>query len=123
MTVKELHRQAMHHCDKAVLYELAGRPSEARAEFRLAFEHERDAALSLTDRTDAEPTRSILFRSAAALALDVDDPAEALRLIALGLRPGAPSEIAAELTALRDRALATQRQDNVINLGERRASR
>lgn len=65
-----------------------------------AFARERQAAELLLDRTDLEPTRSVVLRSAATLALECGDAAESRRLIERGLSGNPPPEIAAELRAL-----------------------
>jgi hypothetical protein len=68
---------------------------------RRAFEFERDAADLLSDAENAEPSRSVLHRSAATLARDVGEVDEADRLIEQGLRGQPPPSIAAELEELR----------------------
>jgi hypothetical protein len=55
-----------------------------------AFEYERKAAMLLLNDYDVEPTRSVLFRSAASLALNFGDYREAERMIALGLLGNPP---------------------------------
>lgn len=105
MTTKDLHHKAMRHCDKAMLHTLAGRPEKATAHMRAALAAERAAAMTLHDDLAAEPSRSVLFRSAASLALDVGDHAEALRLADLGLTEHTPAEIRAELEAVRAQAV------------------
>lgn len=69
----------------------------AQALFRNAFEKEREAAESLHDEPAQEPTRSILYRSAALLALDCKDSDEARRLATEGLKGNPPASIEAEL--------------------------
>lgn len=53
--------------------------------FQQAFQKERSAAEFIAYDFSYEPTRSILLRSAASLALDCGDSREAERLVALGL--------------------------------------
>ena len=50
-----------------------------------AFALEREAALALRDTTEVEPTRSVLLRSAASLALACGETREAERLAATAL--------------------------------------
>jgi hypothetical protein len=57
----------------------------------------------LEHHLELEPTRSVLYRSAASLALDCSEFAEAERLIASGLAGYPPSEIAEELRDLYER--------------------
>jgi hypothetical protein len=67
---------------------------------RSAFEQESQAAALVMDGVDAEPTRSVLHRSAAALAIDCGELQAAERLIAKALSGNPPAEIAAELKDL-----------------------
>jgi len=75
-------------------------PLRAGTLFRSAFEHERKAANLLEDDLDCEPTRSVLYRSAATLARDCHDYGEARRLIQKGLMGRPPDDIAEELREL-----------------------
>ncbi|WP_353933298.1 hypothetical protein WJM97_23420 (plasmid) [Okeanomitos corallinicola TIOX110] len=67
---------------------------------RQAFEKERLAAELITNDLTAEPTRSILYRSAATLAIDCGEIHSAERLIAVALSGNPPTEIAEELKDL-----------------------
>lgn len=95
-----LHEAAMAYAQEAMI---ANHPGEALRLYRLAFENEREAASLLDREMDEEPTRSILFRSAATLALDCKDFDEAERLAARGLGGFPPADIAAELRDVWDR--------------------
>jgi len=75
-------------------------PRQAGKLFRSAFEHERKAAELLEGSYDYEPTRSVLYRSAATLARDCRDFSEAKRLIQEGLTGNPPGNVAAELKEL-----------------------
>jgi hypothetical protein len=68
--------------------------------FRKAYELEAQAAAVFVARTDAEPTRSILLRSAATLALDCKLPSEAEKLVCAALSGNPPDGIADELRDL-----------------------
>src|SRR5581483_5712263 len=68
--------------------------------FRLAFEAEREAASLVAQQLDLEPTRSVLLRSAASLALECGEVREAERLIATALSGNAPEAISEELRDL-----------------------
>lgn len=96
--IERLHRNAMELAQEA-----EGAPDAARARklFRAAFEKEREAAELLQDRLDLEPTRSVLLRSAASLAVDCQDFAEAERLLEKGLAGRPPADIAEEMRSLR----------------------
>lgn len=101
MTVSELHRRAMDVAERALVARRIGRAGEAKALFREAFEAEREAALRVAEDPAApEPTRSVLLRSAATLALDCGQRREAQRLAARGLAGDPSPEIADELAAL-----------------------
>jgi hypothetical protein len=65
-----------------------------------ALKSESEAAWFLKDEVSYEPTRSILFRSAATLALDCNKTREAERLISAALAGNPPEEIANELRDL-----------------------
>ncbi len=93
----------MELADKADHARRLGRLDEAKKYFKKAFDHESQAALNLRDRQTVEPTRSILFRSAASLAIDCDELREAERMIAYGLSGFPPVEIVEELRDLLER--------------------
>lgn len=99
-SVSSLHEQAMILANEACLAQIADTPHIHL--FGKAFEHERQAALLLADRIEVEPTRSILFKSAAALALDCENYREAERMVAYGLSGMPPAELAEELRDLYD---------------------
>jgi hypothetical protein len=96
----DLHRQAMELADEANLARLRGEADRARALLRDAFEKERQAAALVAAAVSLEPTRSVLHRSAATLALDCGEFREAERLVAIGLAGEPPAEIADELRSL-----------------------
>jgi len=95
--VQQLHRDAMSLAEEAALEQSLGNVSCAKALYLAAFEKERRAAEYLDTRFDLEPTRSVLFRSAASLALDCGDHRSAEKLIARALSGDPPPEIAEEL--------------------------
>jgi hypothetical protein len=95
-----LHRQAMELAEEAALEQAAGQMGRAKELYTAAFECERQAAERLDTRLDMEPTRSVLFRSAASLALDCHDVRSAEKLIARALTGDPPPEIASELRDL-----------------------
>ena len=90
--INDLHEKAMTRLDFAMANNRKGNSEKAKQEFRQAFFLERAAAeLVLTLSEPYEPTRSVLLRSAATLALDCEQYDEALRLAVLGLS-GSPDE-------------------------------
>lgn len=98
--VSDLHKQAMSLVDEAHLAKLrADELGYARLTME-AFKLEADAAWATAGALDMEPTRSVLFRSAASLALELGMQREAERLISAALAGGPPEEIAEELRDL-----------------------
>lgn len=96
--VSKLHKVAMSLAGQAVGVQRIG--GDARDLFRDAFENERAAAMLLVNSLEIEPTRSILFRSAASLAMDCGEFREAERLIGMALAGNPPEEICEELRDL-----------------------
>jgi hypothetical protein len=96
--IETLHQTAMELAQQA---EATPDAIRARELFREAFEKEREAAELLQDRLDLEPTRSVLLRSAASLAVDCRDFAEAERLLDKGLSGKPPTDLAEEMRSLR----------------------
>lgn len=93
--VGELHRKAMLLAEEATLRRLRGEdPTDL---LRRALSVEREAALSVAQELTLEPTRSVLLRSAASIALECGEVREAERLVAIGLTGDPPAEIAEEL--------------------------
>jgi tetratricopeptide (TPR) repeat protein len=107
--INELHEQAMELADQGLLLRKSGDTERSVAVFRQAFEYEAAAAKLVADTT-IEPTRSVLHRSAATLALDCGEVREAEKLIAAALVGDPPAEIAVELRALLMEVLQTYQQ-------------
>ena len=105
--VAKLHTEAMDHASAQMVAQQAGDDASALDHAHRAFELEREAALIVVGKRSPvralEPTRSVLLRSAATLALDCDEHAEGLRLVALALAGEPPAEIEAELFEVRGR--------------------
>ncbi len=97
---QEIHRKAMDIAEEASFEQAAGRVDHAKKLYAAAFELERQAAELLDTRLDLEPTRSVLFRSAASLAVDCGEFRAAERLLARALAGDPPPEIASELRDL-----------------------
>ena len=104
-TVRSLHDEAMELAQLALVARHTGDLARAATLAREAFGLEAQAADLVPDGAASEPTRSILYRSAAWLALQANLPDEALRLAERGLAGSPPALIAAEL----EEALATAR--------------
>jgi len=101
--IRELHEKAMDLAEEAFVAKLRGNLEQAKQLIRQAFEGEAQAARLVPNDPSSEPTRSILYRSAASLALDCNEFDEAERLIAAGLAGNPPKEIAEELKELSEK--------------------
>ncbi|YAF95070.1 MAG: hypothetical protein AB3A66_21195 [Nodularia sp. CChRGM 3473] len=98
--IQDLHKQAMDFAEMAQVAKLKGDSVLALQLSRQAFEKERLAAELIVNNLATEPTRSVLHRSAATLAIDCGEIAAAERLITLALSGNPPQEIAEELKDL-----------------------
>ena len=106
---KEVHFKAMLISQDAFVLAVHGKQDEAIPLYEQAFELERQAALSLLNIENVEPTRSILFRSAAALAMECHRYRDAEKMIGLGLAGNPPEDVAEELRELFDAVRKLQR--------------
>ena len=68
--VQELHRAAMNLAEQADLAKLRGENRQVQNALRQALKLESEAAQMVADDLDSEPTRSVLHRSAASLAME-----------------------------------------------------
>ena len=98
--IQTLHQQAMDFAEAAAVARLRGAIEQAAQFTRQAFEQEVQAAALVASALDAEPTRSVLHRSAASLAIECGELQTAERLIATALFGNPPPEIAEELKDL-----------------------
>lgn len=98
--IQELHQQAMDLAEQADLEKLRGNTTQVKEILRRALELEAEAARMVADDLMAEPTRSVLHRSAATLAIECGELQRAERLIARALAGEPPSDIAEELKDL-----------------------
>jgi hypothetical protein len=96
-TIEADHLRAMEYVDLAQKARRQGDTVAMRRSFAQAFLLEKQAAEAMVPYLDVEPTRSILLRSAASLALECKRDEEAERLACLGLSGKPPAEIRAEL--------------------------
>src|SRR4051794_38109082 len=74
--------------------------SEIKRNYIKAFEFEKQAFILFNSESSKEPTRSVLIRSAANLAILSEQMREAEKLISIGLAGDPPSEIAEEFRDL-----------------------
>jgi len=98
--INELHSKAMEIAQTAFVARIQGELEKLKQLSSQAFIYERQAAMLLLNDYDIEPTRSVLFRSAASLALNCENYREAEKMIALGLLGNPPPEILEELRTL-----------------------
>jgi hypothetical protein len=98
--VEILHREAMELVDQAFLARQRGDATTAVELTKAAFLVERGAADLVANLFELEPTRSVLHRSAAVLAVECSELREAEKLIARALAGNPPDDIANELRDL-----------------------
>jgi hypothetical protein len=96
--VEKLHDQAMQLLDDAFAARRMGQRDEFLRLAALALESEVEAAELVAN--DVEPSRSVLFRSAAALAMLLDLPARAMALAGAGIAGRPPPLIRSELVSV-----------------------
>jgi hypothetical protein len=98
--VNVLHREAMDLAELAQVAKLRGEIDQSNYLLKQAFTKESSAAALIASHWESEPTRSVLHRSAASLAIECGEFEIANRLIATALSGNPPSEIAEELQDL-----------------------
>ncbi len=102
--LRTLHNEAMNYADLAFVAKFEGDLDTFNENSLKAYELEAQAADGYRFDFSAEPTRSVLYRSAAALAIDCKKYPEAVRLIELGLGGNPPTKIAEQLRELLEQA-------------------
>lgn len=113
----EYHDRAMELADRALAARREGNSEQSVAWFREALTFEQRAAELVAPDLTEEPTRSVLHRSAAALAIECGELREAERLIAVALTGQPPDEIADELRDLWQRVCIGLRRAPVATAG------
>jgi hypothetical protein len=98
--VNTLHQKAMELADQAAMARRAGTMDEFKRLTVEALKLETEAAKTFAAESNLEPTRSVLFRSAATLAVECQELRIAEQLISTALAGNPPSEIADELRDL-----------------------
>lgn len=96
--VDDLHHQAMEFAGHALIERMRGNVEQAFELFGKALEQELAAIDAMTEPD--EPTYSVLHRSAAALAMDCNNPLQAEKIVARALAQNPHPEIAEELRDL-----------------------
>jgi hypothetical protein len=94
------HREAMKYASRAQVAKFEGDMATYRALYEKAYKHELEAVKMVEHDFEAEPTRSVLYRSAASMAYVCKRYQEAEKLIGIGLAGNPPHEIAEELRDL-----------------------
>lgn len=100
----------MELVDQAVLARQRSDAETVIALSKAAFTKERAAADLVANHFDLEPTRSVLHRSAAVLAIECNQLRDAERLIGRALAGNPPDDIADELRDLLLEEIYSQRQ-------------
>ena len=95
--ILQLHRQAMDLTDQAFAAKSQGALELAMKLFEQALSRETEAATLAISSGIPEPTKSVLLRSAATLALDCGRPRVAEKLVSMALSADPPESIAMEL--------------------------
>ncbi|NEO86247.1 MAG: hypothetical protein F6J87_18620 [Spirulina sp. SIO3F2] len=98
--IQDLHAQAMNLAEQAELAKLRGATADYQQCLHQALQLEQQAAQLIAPDPAAEPTRSVLHRSAATLAIDCGELQTAEKLIITALTGTPPAEIAEELKDL-----------------------
>jgi uncharacterized protein (DUF697 family) len=109
--------------DVATMLDFNGKWAESVKNFEAAWQLERQAALLAREQDIGEPSVSVLFRSAASIALKAGKLDEARELADLGKSEATPPEIAAELQEIVDQVDGIDRstENEIIGLtGERK---
>lgn len=100
MSSETTHNKAMELAEEADAAKRQGNVVQYKSLLREAYEQEKGAANAYLLEESYEPTRSVLFRSAASLAVELEEWRSAEQLIAAALYGNPPQEIADELRDL-----------------------
>jgi len=99
-TVKQLHDEAMMLLQDAIMFRHNGENDTADKVYKKAYILESNAAESVSQKPNCEPTRSILFRSSASLAYQAGDYDNSLNLIGKCLSGNPTARIKNEIREL-----------------------
>jgi len=95
--IERLHEDAMNLVELALIQKSLNNFESARDYFIRAYKLDVKAAQLIKDKNDLEPTRSLILRSAASLAVECEMFREAEQLIAFALSGMPPDDLAEEL--------------------------
>ena len=101
-SINQLHEEAMNMAENAFLAQQKGDKMAFVQLSKKAFLLEKEAALLLQNKLDAEPNRSVLFKSAAFLAFDAQEYQECRDMITYTLLGKPDNIIKAEMNQLFD---------------------
>ena len=101
-SINQLHEEAMNMAENAFLAQQKGDKMTFVQLSKKAFLLEKEAALLLQNKLDAEPNRSVLFKSAAFLAFDAQEYQECRDMITYTLLGKPDNIIKAEMNQLFD---------------------
>ena len=99
-SINQLHNRAMDLAENAFLAQQKGDTNAFIQLSKEAFSLEKTAAMSLLSQADSEPSRSILFKSAAFLAFDAQEYQECRDMITYTLLGKPDVFIKSEMTQL-----------------------
>jgi len=106
---REMHQLAMGLLDYSNMARRYGDLNVSRELLQRALHYETQAATIMDDQADDELWRTVLYRSAASLAMQCGEWDEAERLISDGLSVKPPFSIAEELRDLREQVRSLRR--------------
>lgn len=111
--INKYHTEAMDIAETAFLKEKREKDATgAQALYKSAFVLERKSAMLLLNDLDNEPSRSVLFQSAAHLARKADLPREAERMVYCALMGNPPHPLDVELKQLLRELNASNKVNN-----------
>lgn len=99
-SIKQLHDTAVGYCQYAIMVIHEGKERKGKRLYRKALSYEIKAAGLLEANLENEPSRSVLYRSAASIALNCEEYETAKKMIEHGLFGFPPPEIRDELISL-----------------------
>jgi hypothetical protein len=102
-TPKELHENAMTIYEESLVAQTKGNEKERFSLLEKALKLEKEAAFSLKERYDLEPTRSKLFASCATMAYQLSDFRESEKMVAYALSGNPQIDVLEELRDLFDK--------------------
>ena len=100
---KIIHDKAMKLAQEAIMARIGHDEIKAQTLYKQSFDLEREAAYIYVERFDKEPIRSILYRSAASLAIECHLYQEADLLIQQGQSSNTPLDVMDDFQELKDK--------------------